>query len=297
MKVAVEELGSCKRKLTVEETAEVVQAAWESAMSRVQRQARLPGFRRGKVPRTMVKLHFGDDVRQEVARHLIPDVYRQAVSETGLRPVEDPDLQEVRLEEGAPLTFQAVVEIKPAITLGAYTGLTVSHTPKPFAEDEVDEALGALRDQHAEFRSVERAADLGDLVIVDYTITPDGMDPRSESGYGFLVGQGQVMKEIEEAVIGLAPGGERQVRVRFSDTHANEALRGKGGEARLVVREVKDKVLPALDDDFARGLGSFETLDALRAELRTDLQARRERENRRALEDAVVEALLAAHPF
>jgi trigger factor len=297
MKVAVEELGSCKRKLSVEETAEVVQAAWESAMSRVQRQARLPGFRRGKVPRTMVRLHFGDDVRQEVARQLIPDVYRQAVSETKLRPVEEPELQDVRLEEGAPLSFQAVVEIKPAIALGSYTGITVAHRPVPFREEEVEEALNALREQHAEFRAVERAADLEDLVIVDYTLVPDGADPRSESGYGFVVGRGQVLKEIEEAVIGLAPGSDRQVRLRFPDSHPSEALRGRGGEARVAVREVKEKILPPLDDDFARALGPFDGLEALRAEIRKDLEGRRERENRRTLEDAVVDALLAAHPF
>jgi len=125
MKVEVEELGACKRRLTVEETPEVVREAWERAFSRVQREARLPGFRKGKVPRSMIKLHFSDDVRQEVARRLIPDVYRQALAEVQLKPVEEPDLQEVRLEEDAPLSFAAVVEIKPAIPLGTYTASAV----------------------------------------------------------------------------------------------------------------------------------------------------------------------------
>ena len=119
MKVDVEELGACKRRLQVEETPEVVQEAWARAFTRVQREAKLPGFRKGKVPRSMIKLHFSDDVRQEVARHLIPEVYRQALAETQLKPVEEPDLQEVTLEESSPLKFSAVVEIKPAIALGA----------------------------------------------------------------------------------------------------------------------------------------------------------------------------------
>jgi len=297
MKVEVEELGACKRRLQVEEEPEVVREAWERAFSRVQREAKLPGFRKGKVPRSMIKIHFSGDVRQEVARHLIPDVYRQALAEAQLKPVEEPDLQDVRLEEDAPLVFSAVVEIKPTITLGAYTGLAVSHTPKPFAEDETDEALGQLRDQHAEFRAVERAADLGDLVIVDYTLTPEGMEPRNEAGYGFVVGQAQVLPEIDEAVIGLVPGGSRETRLRFADDHRNEALRGKSGAASVTVREVKEKVLPALDDDFAKTVGSFETLEALRAEVRKELEARRARENRLGLEEAVVDALLAAHEF
>ena len=145
---------------------------------------------------------------------------------------------------------------------------------------------------------MERAADPGDLVIVDYTLTPEGMEPRSETGYGFVIGSGGVLPEMEEAVIGLAAGGSRQTRVRFADDHRNEALRGKSAEASVKVTEVKEKVLPALDDDFAKSVGgNFETLDALRDEVRKGLQRRREPENRRALESAVLEAVLAGHAF
>jgi len=297
MKVDVQEVGACKRRLEVEEGPEVVQQAWERAFARVQKEARLPGFRKGKVPRSMIKLHFSDDVRQEVARHLIPEVYRQALAETRLRPVEEPDLQEVTLEESAPLKFSAVIEIKPTITLGRYVGLSVKHAPKPFAETEVDEALGQMQEQHAVYRAVERPADVGDLVLVDYTLTPDGMEPRVETGNAFTIGSGAVMPEIDEAAIGLGPGGSRRTRVRFPDDHPNEALRGKSAEALVRVTEVKEKVLPPLDDDFAKSVGEFDTLDALRAELRKGLEARREAENRRELENAVMEAALAEHPF
>ncbi|HET9926178.1 MAG TPA: trigger factor [Methylomirabilota bacterium] len=298
MKVDIEELGACKRRLQVEEAPEVVSQAWEQAFGRVQREAKLPGFRKGKVPRSMIKLHFADDVRQEVARRLIPDVYRQALAETRIEPVEEPDLQEVTLEENAALKFAAVVEVKPAITLGAYTGLKIEHAPKPFVETEVDEALTTLQEQHAEYRAVERAADPGDLVIVDYTLTPEGMEPRSETGYGFVIGGGNVLPEIEEAVIGLTAGGTRQTRVRFGDDHRNETLRGKSADATVSVKEVKEKILPGLDDDFAKSVGGdFETLDALREEVRKGLQARREADNHRALEAAVLDAVLAGHTF
>ncbi len=296
MKVAVEEIGACKRRLHVEEGPEVVQDAWAKAFKRVQKEAKLPGFRKGKVPAGMIKLHFADDVRQEVARHLIPEVYRQALQETKLRPVEEPDLKEVSLAEGAPLKFEAMVEIKPAIALGQYTGLSVTHAPKPFEEREVDEALEHLREQHAEFRTVERPADLHDLVIMDYTLTPEGMDARTEAGYSFLIGSGAVMPEVEEAVIGLAAGGERTTHVHFPDNHRNEALRGKAGEAKVKVTEVKEKALPALDDGLAKTVGQFDTLDALKEGVWKGLEARRASENRQALEDAVTEAVLAGHP-
>src|SRR5713226_131851 len=255
MKVAVEEVSSCKRKLQVEEGPDVVRAAWQKAFSRVQKEARLPGFRKGKVPSSMIKLHFADEVRQEVARRLIPEIYRQALAETQIKPVEEPDLQQVSLEEDAPLKFEAVVEIKPAITLGQYTGLS------------------------------------------DYTLTPEGMDVRHEKGYGFVIGSGGVMPEIEEAVIGLSAGGERTVNVRFPDAHQMESLRGKSGVAHVKVNEVKEKILPPLDDELAKTVGQVDTLDALKAEARKGLQTRRESENRRALEEAVTDALLAIHPI
>jgi trigger factor len=297
MKVAVEELESCKRRLQVEAPVDLVREAWEEAYGRVQRSARLPGFRKGHVPRNLLKLHFSDEVRREVAKRLIPEVYRQALTDARLSPVEEPDLQDVTLEEDAPLRFTAVVEIKPEIALGEYKGVRVQHAPTPVTDEEVDQALAQLREQHAEFRSVERPADPGDLVVIDYTLASEGMEPRTEQGYAFIVGAQSVLREIDEAVVGLASGGEREVGVRFPEDHGREDLRGKAGTARVKVVEVKEKVLPPLDDDFAKGLGDYGDLEALRAAVRKELEARREKENRRVLEDKIVEALLATHTF
>src|SRR3989304_4986710 len=262
MKVAGEELEACKRRLQVEAPEDLVRQAWEEAYGRVGGQAKLAGFRKGHVPRNLLKLHFADEVRREVAQRLIPQVYRQALAETQLHPVEDPDFHDVTLEEGAPLKFTAVVEIKPAIALGTYTGVTVQHAPVPVTDEDLEKALEHLREQHAEFRSVERPAAAGDLVIVDYTLTPEGLEPRREQGYAFLVGSQAVLAEIDEAVIGLAAGGERETRIRFPDDHRRGGPRGKGGAA------------PG-----AGGGGEGE------------------RESRRALEEKVVDALLAAHEF
>src|SRR5213080_2521321 len=152
MKVAVEAIEGCKRRLAVEAPVDVVKQEWERAYGRVQKQARLPGFRKGHVPRSLVKVHFSDDVRREVAEHLIPDVYRQALSEAKLDPVNEPDLQEVRLEEGAPLSFVAVVEVKPAIDLGEYRGVEVQHAPPPVVDEEDDATIERMREEQAQFR-------------------------------------------------------------------------------------------------------------------------------------------------
>ena len=297
MKVAVEELEACKRRLAVEAPLDVVQKEWERAYGRVQKQARLPGFRKGHVPRSLVKLHFADDVRREVAEHLIPDVYRQALTEARIDPVNEPDLQEVKLEENAPLSFVAVVEVKPAIALADYRGLDVQHAAPAVSDDDVTRTVEQMREQQAEFRSVERPAAEGDLVVVDYTLAPEAHEPTTANGYHFVVGGGSVMPEIDAAAIGMRAGEKKEIRVRFPDDHRMESLRGKGGTATLKVGEVKEKILPPVDDEFAKGLGQFETLDALRGEVRTQLEARREVEQRRELEDKVVEAALQRHEF
>jgi trigger factor len=255
MKVAVEEIESCKRKLAVEAPVDVVTQEWERAYGRVQKRASLPGFRRGHVPRSLVKLHFADDVRREVAEHLIPDVYRRALTEARIDPVNEPDLQDLTLEEGSPLSFTAVVEVKPAIELGDYRGVEVQHAPTPITDAEIDETLERMREQHAQFNSVERPAAAGDLVVVDYTLAPQDHEPTTANGYHFLVGSGTVLPEIDAAVVGMSAGEQREVSLQFAEDHRMESLRGKTGTASLKLGEVKEKILPALDDEFRQGPG------------------------------------------
>jgi trigger factor len=297
MKVDVQALEGCKRRLSIEAPLDVVQTAWEAAYGRVSRQARLPGFRKGRVPRNLVKLHFGADVRREVAERLIPEVYRQALAQTQIEPIDEPDVKDVTLEEDAPLTFTAIVEVKPAITLGEYKGLRVQHASTPVTDEQVDEALDHLREKHAELRAVDRPVDRGDLVIVDYTLQVEGQPPATETGYTFIVGDGSVLPEIDDAVVGLTAGAEREIGVRFAEDHRHQDLRGKSATATVKIVEVKEKILPLLDDDFAKTLGEYTTLADLRAAVRGHLEAERDREDRRTLEDKIVDALLARHPF
>jgi trigger factor len=295
MKVEVQELDPCRRQLVVEAPEEEVRAAWTAACGRVQRDARLPGFRRGKVPMTLVRSRFADEVRQAVAEALIPAVYRRAVDEAQLRPVEDPDFRELDLEEGRPLRFTAVVEIKPAIALGEYRGLPVRHSTRAVTDADVETALSTLAEQRATLVTVSRPARVGDFVVVDYELRPEGAEPRGEQGYAFEVGGGRVLPEMDEAVIGLEAGAERRVQVRFPDQHPREELRGRPGELTLRVVEVKEKEVPPVDDELARGLGTHDTLAELREAVRARLTADRERQERRALEEAAVDALLGRH--
>ena len=297
MKVEIQELDPCKRQLVVEAPEEEVRAAWSAACGRVQRDARLPGFRRGKVPMTLVRSRFGDEVRQAVAEALVPAVYRRAVAEAQIRPVEDPEFRELELEEGRPLRFTAVVEIKPAIALGEYRGVTVHHSPRLVTDADVETTLAAIAEQRATLVTVARPARVGDFVVVDYKLQPEQGEPRSEQGYAFEVGGGRVLPEMDEAVIGLEAGAERGVQVRFPDQHPREELRGRTGELTLRVVEVKEKEVPPIDDELARGLGSHDTLAELRDAVRARLVADRARQDRQALEEAVVDAALGRHEF
>jgi len=154
-----------------------------------------------------------------------------------------------------------------------------------------------MREQQAEFRSVDRAAAPGDLVVVDYTLTVEGQEPTSQTGYAFVIGDGSVMREIDETAAGMRAGEAREVGVRFPDDYRREELRGKPGTAALKVVEVKEKVLPDLDDELAKSMGQFEDLAALRAEVQRQLESRQAAEDRQALEDKIVDALLGRHEF
>jgi trigger factor len=246
---------------------------------------------------TLVRSRFGDEVRQAVAEALIPAVYRRAVDEAQLRPVEDPEFRELELEEGRPLRFTAVVEIKPAIALGEYRGVSAQHSPHPVTDADVETTLAAIAEQRATLVTVQRPARVGDFVVIDYELRPEEGESRREQGYAFEVGGGRVLPEMDEAVIGLEAGAERRVQVRFPDRHPREELRGRTGELSLRVVEVKEKEVPPIDDELARGLGSHDTLVELRAAVRARLEADRARQDRQALEEAVVDAALARHEF
>ena len=297
--VNVEELPACRRRLSVEAPLEVVRAAWEEAYGRVQRQARIPGFRKGRVPRGLVKRHFADDVRREVIQHLVPDLYRQALDEVRLSPVEEPEFQDLHVEEDQPLRFTAVVEVKPEISLGDYTGIRVQQLPEPVTESQVEEALEELRERQATWEAVTRPAQGGDMVIANYATIVNGQPvPQGErQGQAFVIGAGHVLPELEEAAVGMAPGDEREVEARLPEDAPREELRGQVARFRLRVVEVKEKQLPALDDGFAKTLGEHESLEELRAAVRAALEAERARQERRSLEGKVVDAILEGCEF
>lgn len=296
MRIQVQELDPCRRQLVVEAPPEEVQAAWDAAYGQVQRAARLPGFRPGRVPRALVRRHFAAEVRRTVAERFVPEACRRALAEAQLHPVDEPEVRELVLEEGQPARLTAVVEVRPSIALGAYRGVRARYRPVRVTAEDLEAALRALAERHASLNTVARPARVGDHVVVDYVLEPEGEPARREEGFAFEVGAGRVLAELEEGVMGLAPGEERQVAVRFPADHPREALRGRPGRLWFRLLEVKEREVPAVDEELARAVGA-PSLEALRETVRAQLEAEAERRNRRARGEAVVDALLAAHAF
>ena len=246
----------------------------------MQKQARLPGFRKGHVPRSLVKLHFADDVRREVAEHLIPDVYRQALTEARIDPVNEPDLQDCPLEEARRCrSWPWSRSSRPSRS--ATTRASTSSTRRRRSTDaDVDEALERMREQHAEFRSVERAAADGDLVIVDYTLAPDGQEPTRPDGYRLRRAAAPCCRRSTRRWSACTPARSARSSCASPTTTAWRRCAARPAGHRQGRRGQGEDRCPRSTTTSPSRSGEFETLDALRAEVRKQLEARREADER-----------------
>jgi trigger factor len=237
-----------------------------------QARARLPGFRKGKAPEAIIRKQFAADIREQALRDLIQTSWRRALEQEPLKPIADPHIHDLKWEEGAPVTFTFHVEVKPDITLSRLGGFTLQRQVAPVTEAQVQEQLDTLREQRAPWAPVPgekpKPKDLVHVTIAQR----DGTDAKDPQPYHFVLGEGRAIPEVEERVMAMAPGDTVDVTVRFPDDFAEEAKRGQTRDIRLTLHEVKRQELPPLDDAFAREIGDFESLDALRHAVREDLE-------------------------
>jgi len=301
MKVAVEEISSVKKSLKIEVPEEVVTKELESAYTDLNQRVRIPGFRPGKAPRSLLEQRFRSSVEEDVIRKLVPDYYKRAIQETGLRPVELPAIEKVELKKNAPLLFTAMVEITPPIPLGTYTGLKAQRPKMEVTNIEVDKALEALQEQHAQlvaWPEDHRIAEK-DFVVLDFQGSMDGrpLEGGSRQNHLIQVGSHSMIPGFEEQLIHHQRGDRIKVQTTFPKDHPKADLADRAVEFDVTIREVKQKVLPALDDEFAKDVGKFASLDQLRENLRVDLTARTRLEQDRAVRTALLKQLSEAHPF
>lgn len=286
MKVNVEELNSVKRQLTVEVPAAEVDKTIDKLLVKHGSKAKIKGFRPGKVPRKVIERYYGPQAAYESAEELIRDQYVQAMDESGLSPLAQPefDFQAIPAR-GEDFVFQVFFDVRPEFDVDpeSYKGFEIKEPELEATDDEVEKRVDQMRDRQAMLKTVEesRPAQTGDVVVIDYQ-SFDGDDPLeggTADNVDVELGAGQVQEEIEVALVKTKPGDIVEATVHMDDDAPNEEMRGKDIKFKLVVKELKQKLLPDADDDFARSVSpEFETIDALKGKIKDELERQYQQE-------------------
>ena len=291
MKSTVETLDDNRVKLSVEVDEETFDVAVDAAFKRIAKEVRMPGFRPGKAPRRLLEAQFGSAVgREEALREAMPEYYAQAVIEHDVDVVAPPEIEITGGQEDGPVQFDAVVEIRPSVSAAGYDGLRVE-IPNPVASaEEIDEQIDNLRRNFAELSVVERAAADEDHVTIDIEAT-HGDEPvpgLTTTDYDYLLGSGAVVPEIDENLRGVSAGDEVEFSADHPDPEEEEPL-----QFSITVKEVKEAVLPDLDDEFAKANSEFETVEDLRADMADRMNTMRIQQANMAVQQNTAEALAA----
>jgi trigger factor len=301
MKVEVQELSSCARRLEIEVAPESVMKELDQAYRELAKKVSIRGFRKGKVPRPVLERYHRSSVEDEVLQKLIPTSFEQAVKDRGLRAVGQPKLDDISLDEGKALRFTATVEVLPEIPLQSYGDWELTKEVQAVTDADIERELQELQNRHVSLVSIEedRPVQEGDYVLISFEGFRDEQPvPGSKTeNYALVVGSKAVVESVERGLVGMRKGELRQIPVQFPPTYQNRALAGQEVTFHVTVNEIKERVLPTLNDEFAKEAGSVETLDELKDKLRKDLEAGAEREARRALHETVVARLIEANPF
>lgn len=295
--LSIEDVGPCKKELRIEVPAPAVEAETARVVQDYGRKARLPGFRPGKVPAQVVRQRFQGEIDEQVVERLVPRYWRQAEAEAGLEPITRPELAGVEDHEpGEPLVFRARVEVRPEIELGDLDGFELPDPAAAPADEEVEAALEELRRQAGDWLPVERPAGQGDLVAVEIEETTETEGPAGEtaepSTVEVEVGSPQIWEELSVALAGLAEGQKGE----FSRMDEEEG-RVRERSFRFQVRGVKERELPELDDELAREVGDFESLEELTQAVRNRLGQEKAHERHHAREKALLDQLRERHPL
>ena len=286
---------SASKSLRVTVPVDRVQQAEAKAVKYYAQRARLPGFRQGKAPEAVVRKRFGDAIRQSVLEEIIRESWETAKSNESLKPVTDPSIRNLKFEVGSPIEFDLLVEVRPEIALERTGGFRLTRTVGAVPDSAVEEQLARFQDQKAAWIPVEGAKPSpGQMVRVDVAPIEDG-SPGASQPYDLVLGQNQAIPDLEERIMTLLPGESADAEVKFPDDHPEESRRGQTRRVRVTLHDVKRQELPALDDAFAREVGDFDGLEALRGAVRHDLEHEAAREADGQLRQALINQIIEAN--
>ena len=293
MSLQVEKLEKNMAKLTIEASAEEFEAAVEKAYQKAKKSISLPGFRKGKAPRRMIEKMYGTGVfYEDAANELIPDAYSKALSECEEQIVSQPKIDVVQIESGKPFIFTAEVALKPEVTLGEYKGVEVEKAPVEVTDAEIDAEVDKQREQNARTIDIDdRAVEKGDMIKLDFDGSVDGVpfDGGAGKDYPLTLGSHSFIPGFEEQLVGAALEEEKEVNVTFPEDYQAEELAGKAAVFKCTIHKIEAKELPALDDDFAKDVSEFDTLDEYKKEIKDNLTKKKEEQAKTEKENAVVD--------
>lgn len=298
MSLQVEKLEKNMAKLTIEASAEDLEKAIEQAYQKQKKQISIPGFRKGKVPRQMVEKMYGKEVfYEDAANALIPDAYDKALEECEEDIVSSPKIEVTQIEAGKPFIFTATVALKPEVKLGKYKGVKVDKIDTTVTDEEVDAEINKERENNARNITVEdRPVKDGDMTTLDFEGFVDGVAFEGGKGenYPLTIGSGAFIPGFEEQLVGAEIGKEVEVKVTFPEDYQAENLKGKDAVFKCTIKEIKEKQLPELDDEFASEVSEFETLAEYKEDIKKNLTEKKEKDAKNAKEDAAIKAAVEA---
>ena len=296
MSLQVEKLEKNMAKLTIEVSAEEFEKAMQAAYQKNIGKFNVPGFRKGKAPRAMIEKMYGAGIFfEDAADAVIPDAYANAVAESGLDIVSRPEIDIVQIEKGKAFIFMAEVAVKPEVTLGQYKGIEVEKISVDVTEDEITAEIDKAREQNARIITVsDRAVKDGDMTIIDFEGFVDGVAFEGGKGenHNLTIGSGQFIPGFEEQLVGAEVGSEVEVNVTFPEEYHAEELAGKPALFKVTVKEIKEKQLPCLDEDFVQDVCDFDTVDEYKADVESKIKERKETEAKSKKEDTVVNKII-----
>ncbi|NLE86999.1 MAG: trigger factor [Myxococcales bacterium] len=300
MQVNVEKISPVLVELSVEIGADRVKTEVEKAFRAVAKTARVKGFRPGKAPRQVLDHVYGARVAADVAQRLIDETYQQAVQEHKVQPVADPALETPRLERGKAYNYKARVEVLPEIEDVKYEGLEAKRPAVQVTDEEVKAELEELRRANSTLETPKepRPAQAGDVVTIDFEVAVEGEVVPGAGAKDFQIelGSGQLIEAIDQALLGKNVGDKAEASVDMPAAHPHPALQGKTCVFQIELKGLKERVLPAADDEFAKDLGDFDTLEALEADLKSQIEARKKEESDNTLAERLVAELVKANP-
>lgn len=289
-----EKLEGNRGVLTVEVSADEVSKGLDTAFQKVVKQVNVPGFRKGKMPRSLFEKRFGvESLYQDALDVLLPDAYGSAIEEIGIEPVDRPEIDIEQMEKGKDLIFKATVTVKPEVKLGEYKGLEIEEFDTTVSEEDVANELKTLQERQAELVVKEDGtAENGDTVVLDFDGSVNGapFEGGKAENYSLELGSESFIPGFEEQLVGVAVGESKDVEVTFPEGYHAAELAGKPAVFKVIIHEIKGKELPELDDEFAKDVDDeVETLDALKEKIRTRLEDSKIHEAEHHLRDSLVE--------